>query len=139
MSQDLQAYRRSFQARLERKRKEQESRRWKALRAARQKAPMVLAAWPSVRRAYLFGSVTRPGAFHKGSDIDIAIAGSATAQEYFAIWRAIEQVLPDWTIDLRTIDSASTFADLVRKTGILIYEREDTSPASGDTGRSPGD
>ncbi len=99
-SEEMRAYRQSFQARLERRRDAQEARRQRALESVHKEAPAILARWPCVHRAYLFGSVTRPGAFHKGSDVDIAVEG-VTAEEYLAVWRALERALPDWAIDLR--------------------------------------
>jgi predicted nucleotidyltransferase len=121
--EDMRTYRQSFQARLKRQRDAREARRQRALESVRQAAPDILSRWPSVQRAYLFGSITRPGAFHKKSDVDIAVEG-VTAEEYLALWRALERALPDWAIDLRDITPASTFADLVRRTGVLIYARE---------------
>jgi predicted nucleotidyltransferase len=117
--EEMRTYRQNFQARLKRQR---------ALESIRQEAPAILSCWPSVHRAYLFGSITRPGAFHKKSDVDIAVEG-VTAEEYLALWRALERALPDWAIDLRDITAASTFADLVRRTGVLIYAREHTFAA----------
>lgn len=132
LNKPIHVYRRNFQARLKRQLETRErARRW-ALQAIHEKGVAILSNWPSVRRAYLFGSVTRPGAFHEESDVDIAVE-EATAQEYFALWRALEQALPDWAIDVRDITPASTFADLVRKTGVLIYERA----GSSTTGRDP--
>jgi len=53
-----------------------------------------------------------------------------TAAEYFAAWRDLEYALPDWTVDVREITDPSPFADRVRETGVLIYER--ASPAAPD-------
>jgi len=125
-------YRRSFQARLSRQLEARERARRRVLQAVRKKAPVVLSDCPSVHRAYLFGSVTRATAFHEESDVDIAVEG-VTAQEYFGLWRALERTFPDWAIDLRDITPASPFADLVRKTGVLIYERTDSSATSRDS------
>lgn len=128
----IHTYRRNFQARLSRQLEARERARRRVLQTVRAKAPVVLSDCPSIRRAYLFGSVTRPSAFHEESDVDIALEG-ATAQEYFAIWRALERAFPDWAIDVRDITPASPFADLVRKTGVLIYERADSSATSRDS------
>jgi len=122
----METYRRAFQQRTQRALKEREDHRRKALLAVRDQAPAVLAAYPSVRRVYLFGSVTRPGAFDTASDIDIAVEGT-TAADYFAVWRDLERALPNWTVDVREIDAPSPFADRVRETGVLIYERADTA------------
>ncbi len=124
----MRAYRMGFRARLERRREAQERLRQRALQAVEERVPCVIARSSSVQRAYLFGSLTRPGAFHEASDIDIAVEG-ITAQEYFALWRALEQALPDWEVDLRDITSPSHFSDLIRKTGVLIYERADSVAA----------
>jgi predicted nucleotidyltransferase len=124
----MEEYRRTFQARLRRQQEMREAERQRALQAVHESAPAIISSQPSIRRAYLFGSVTRPGAFHPESDIDIAVEG-ATAHEYFSLWRALERALPDWMIDVRDITSGSTFGDLVRRTGVLIYERAD-SPAT---------
>ncbi|HEY89136.1 MAG TPA: nucleotidyltransferase domain-containing protein [Thermoflexia bacterium] len=119
----IQAYRHNFQARLNRQHDAREERREHALRAVYREVPAILARWPSIQRAYLFGSVLSPGAFRQASDIDIAVEG-VTASEYFAIWRALETALPDWVIDCRdiTADTDSHFATSVRGTGKLIYE-----------------
>lgn len=132
--EQIKIYRRNFQARMQRQSEKREIRRQRALAAVRKGAPSLMAEWPAVRRAYLFGSVTREGAFHAESDIDIAIEGEIDAETYFALWHALERALPDWAIDLRDISTHSRFADLVRQYGELIYEQEDTIAASGDSG-----
>jgi predicted nucleotidyltransferase len=122
----IRAYRLGFQARLKRQQEEREQARQRALQAVQEKALEIIAHSPSVRRAYLFGSLTRPGAFHHASDIDVAVEGT-TAQDYFALWKALEEALPDWVVDLRDVTSPSPFSDLVRRTGVLIYERTDST------------
>ena len=124
----IETYRRTFRQRIQRQQEAWEDRRWRALRAVREKAPAILLRYLSVQKAYLFGSVTRPGAFHPTSDIDIALEG-ATAEEYFAAWRDLERALPDWTVDVREINNASSFANLIREIGVLIYERENPPAA----------
>ena len=125
----MEAYRRTFRERSRRALEMREKRRQQALQAVQDKAPAILATYPSVQRAYLFGSVTRPGAFHPASDIDVALEGT-TAAEYFAVWRDLEYALPDWTVDARETIDPSPFADRVRETGVLIYER--ASPVTPD-------
>jgi predicted nucleotidyltransferase len=90
----IEIYRHTFRQRLQRDQESRERQRQQALQAVRDKAPAILAAYPSVRRAYLFGSVTRPGAFRPTSDIDIALEGT-TAAEYFAVWRDLERARLD--------------------------------------------
>lgn len=122
--ESVEIYRRTFQERLRRQQEAREEARQRALRAASEKVPAIAAAYPSVRRVYLFGSVAEPRAFHEKSDVDIAVEDT-TAEDYFALWRELEQALPDWTVDLRDITAPSFFAYRVRRTGTLLYERAD--------------
>lgn len=122
----IEIYRHTFRQRMQRDQESRERQRQQALQAVRDKSPAILAAYPSVRRAYLFGSVARPGAFRPASDIDIALEGT-TAAEYFAVWQDLERALPGWMVDVREITDASPFADLIRKTGRSIYERASLS------------
>lgn len=133
LEEKIHIYRRNFQARLRRQFEMREVARQQALQAVHEKAPAILSGFPSVQRAYLFGSVARPGAFHEGSDVDIAVEG-VTTQEYFALWKALEEALPDLAIDVRDLTPASPFSDLICKTGVLIYERADSPSTSRDSG-----
>jgi predicted nucleotidyltransferase len=123
----LAGYRRGWQEREKARRARQEATRQTALTAAREAILSVAGDWPSIQRVYLFGSVIQVGAFSGRSDIDVAIEG-ATAEEYFGFWRELDAALPQWFVDAREIDLPSSFADEVRRTGVLIYDRED-SPA----------
>ncbi len=66
----------------------------------RERTPAILAAYPSVQWAYLFGPITRSGASHPASEIDITLEGT-TAAEYFAVWRDSERALPEWVVDVQ--------------------------------------
>ncbi len=120
MTIDIQAARQSFQARLQKKSEEREIIRGKALQAARAIAPTIVAKYPAVKAAYLFGSILRPGAFRPDSDIDIAIKGGS-AEDYFALWHELENALPDWFIDLRDLPPDTRFTRRVHETGEKIY------------------
>ena len=102
---------------------ERAARREQAVQAARAAMRAVMPHFPSVAKAYLFGSVTRPGAMRRDSDIDIAIEGHLTAEEYFALWRDLERAMPGWLIDVVELDQDLLFAGRVRESGELIYER----------------
>ncbi len=128
-AEELQIYRAHFRARQQKQFAEREAAREVALRAARERIPPLLARWPSIQRAYLFGSVLRPGAFHQHSDIDIAVEGIPGAC-YFEVWRALEAALPEWPIDLRDMEASPLLADLIQQTGELLYERPATSAPS---------
>lgn len=114
------AYRQSFQSRLRRERQERESRREAALQMVRSVVPSIIAQYPGVKAAYIFGSILRPNAFRIDSDIDIAIEGDS-AEEYFALWRELEAALSDWFIDLRDLPAGTRFAQRVYETGEKIY------------------
>ena len=53
--------------------------------------------------------------------------GRLNERYYFDLWQALEEALPEWAIDLRDITRPSPFADLVRQTEILIYERKNST------------
>jgi len=114
--------RRNLLQRLQRRSEERDERRRRALRDVCEQAPTILVRHPTVVRAYAFGSVTEPGSFHAGSDIDIAVEGT-TAEAYFAVWRDLERVLTDWMVDVREINDDSPFATRIRESGMVIYER----------------
>jgi len=111
-----------------------EQRRAAALTAARAAAQAVLPSFPAVRRAYLFGSVIRPGAMRATSDVDIALEAALDAaldaETYFAVWRALERAAGPWELDVIELGPEVHFAARVRAEGELIYERADQDPQS---------
>lgn len=96
---DQAACRAHLRARQERQYQVRE-RRQAALRSVRVAARSVLSRFPCVRRAYLFGSVLRPGDMRSTSDVDVAVEGSLKAEDYFALWRELERAAEGWLIDL---------------------------------------
>ena len=71
--------------------------------------------------AYLFGSILRAGSFRPDSDVDIAVDGNI-GPDYFPLWGALEEALPDYAIDLRELPAEETFNDKVRLIGEKLYE-----------------
>ena len=126
MTINIATARQNLQVRTERERIARETRRAAAEQAVTGAIKRVVADFPGLKRVYLFGSVVRPNAFRSDSDVDVAVEG-VNAADYFAVWQAIEAAAPGWTIDLRDITRASEFAERVRMTGTLIYERVDQS------------
>jgi predicted nucleotidyltransferase len=122
---DIAACRASFAAREENRLAEREKRREAALEAAVKALHAILPHYGKVRRAYLFGSVVRPGAFRPDSDVDIAVEGIEAA-DYFALWRDLERAMPDWQVDLRDLVPGTHFARRVQMEGRLIYESKDS-------------
>lgn len=109
-------------ARFAETRGQQEARREAALASMRRGLPLAAARVPAVRRLYLFGSVLIPGAFRSDSDIDVGVDGDLSADEFFALWREIDDAAPGWETDLVELDRARVhFADRVRKEGELVY------------------
>ncbi len=120
MSIDIQAARQALEARFQKDFKKREAAREKALQAARAVAPGIIAKYPAIGAAYLFGSILRPGAFGSDSDIDIAIEGGS-AKDYFDLWHDLEKALPNWFIDLRDLPPDTYFTRRVYRTGEKIY------------------
>ncbi len=122
---DLARARQLFKARLERQFQQYEVRRQQVLETVLAVGPTIIAKYPSVTIAYLFGSVLRPGSFQANSDIDIAVSG-IEPQVYSSLWHELETALPDWFIDLRELPDDSSFTTIVKLTGKKIYERANT-------------
>lgn len=120
MTVNIQLAREAFQARWQNKFEQREAGRKKALQAIHAIVPTIVAKYPAITTAYIFGSVLRPGAFRADSDIDIAIEGGS-AEDYFALWHELEDALPDWFIDLRDLPPDTHFSQRVLKTGEKIY------------------
>ena len=129
---DLAASRAHLQARQERQFRAREQRRQAALAAVRPAVQRVLPRFPAVRRAYLFGSVLRPGAMRPSSDVDVALEGELDAATYFAVWRELERAVGDWAIEVVQLGPDLHFAASVRQRGELVYERTDPDPESRD-------
>jgi predicted nucleotidyltransferase len=113
-------YRRAFEERERRKYAEREHRRQEALRAIRQAVRAVAPSYPAVQRVYLFGSVTRPGAFRPDSDVDVGVEG-LDAAAWFDLWRDLEQAATGWTLDVRPLKPGDHFCERVRQRGTMIY------------------
>jgi predicted nucleotidyltransferase len=111
---------------------EREARREQALRDVSAAVQQVAPRFPAVRRVYLFGSVTRPGAMDAVSDVDVAADDRLSAEDYFAFWKALEQSAPAWPIDFVDLGDDAQFAALVREWGILVYEHADAAAESAD-------
>ncbi len=69
-----------------------------------------------IDRAYLFGSVTRPGQFTATSDVDMAVEG-LEPERFFAALGALVTAL-ECEVDLVEL-SKCPFADRIRQTGVL--------------------
>jgi predicted nucleotidyltransferase len=86
---------------------------------------LAMPRFPGVERVYLVSSGTKPGATPTPSDVDIAIEGRLSAEDYFALWWALEEIVPSWQVDLVQLDQDMHVAARVRERGMMIYERSD--------------
>jgi predicted nucleotidyltransferase len=58
------------------------------------------------RRVFLFGSLAHQAWFVRDSDVDLAVEG-LRGPDYWAAWRAVEEIVGDREVDLIEIESAS--------------------------------
>jgi predicted nucleotidyltransferase len=101
-----------------------ERRRQAACDALRAAVRFVAPRYAQVDRAFIFGSVTRPGGLGEASDLDVAVEGTLSAEAFFALWRDLERAVDSGPIDLVELDQRSVhFVQRVREAGELIYER----------------
>ena len=119
---DIDACRENFYKRQERRRQQREAVRQATREAILGAVHKVLPDHPEVKSLYLFGSIIRENAFGPESDIDVAVEGT-NAEQYFTLWRHLQDAVPERMVDLREINKPSYFADTVRERGELIYER----------------
>jgi len=131
MTVDVPACRAFLRAHDRERDREQEAYRREVVRMAWEAGRSVLPAFPQVRRAYLFGSTVRRGAMRSDSDIDVAVEGVLSAEAYFALWRELEHAMSGRTVDVVELGKDRHFAERVRQTGEVIYERADSDAESG--------
>jgi predicted nucleotidyltransferase len=130
---DTKASAAALEARLTAARAPLEARRKRALAVMQHALPRAGSQVATVRRLYLFGSVLIPGAFRSHSDVDVGVEGALSADEFFSLWRAIEDAAPGWEVDLVELDHSRVhFADRVRTEGMLVYEAGDPNPQGRD-------
>ncbi len=128
---DLARIRANLEARESKRLEAREASRLRAVEMVRAVVQTILPAFPRVCRAFVFGSAIRPGAMRRNSDIDIAVEGDLTAEEYFALWRDLDRAIPGWQVEVIELDRQVHFAERVRKTGELVYEAPHSNAQSG--------
>jgi predicted nucleotidyltransferase len=135
MAVDVQTSRASLLAREREVYLAREQQRQTVHGAVCQAARSILPRYRQVRRAYLFGSLTRPGGLNETSDLDVAVEGLLSAYDFFALWAELERAIHGWSLDLVELDRRGLhFAQRVRETGELIYERTDSDTQSRHSG-----
>lgn len=98
---------------------EKETLRLEILKRAKAAILRRAPAFPAIRAVYLFGSILRPGLFHAGSDVDVAIDCDDFRVET-PFWRILEDEL-ERNVDVRPRQAA--VARAVEDYGEKIYER----------------
>lgn len=123
MIDKIEVYRRTFEARQAERVRDYDDLRRRTLAVVKRVVRRAVKSYLTVARVYLLGSVTRAGDFRPDSDVDIAVEG-VSAVEYWALWAALRDLLPDWPVDLRVLSGdASPIAHVIRRRGVKIYER----------------
>lgn len=75
------------------------------------------------KRIYQWGSLLNEEYFSEISDIDIAVEGLKSVEEYFQMYGEVSK-LTDFTLDLIEIEKIEpVYAESIRKKGKLIYEK----------------
>lgn len=74
-------------------------------------------------RIYQWGSLLHPEDFSEISDIDIAVEGIASTEQFFSLLSEADE-LTDFPLDMIEIDKIHPLhAESIRKKGRLVYER----------------
>ena len=74
-------------------------------------------------RIYQWGSLLDPRTFAEWSDIDIAVEGITSAEQFLALYKDASELI-GFALDLVQLEKAyPAYAASIRKRGRLIYER----------------
>lgn len=91
-----------------------------------QKICAVLARYPQVKKAILYGSRAK-GNYKNGSDIDLTLCGGSdlTFQILQKIMNELDDLLLPYTIDLSILNHITDpdVLDHIRRVGVTFYER----------------
>jgi predicted nucleotidyltransferase len=102
--QQMEGYRRGARERLARERQATATRREQALQAAEAAARLLKDEY-SATRVVVYGSVLDAERFSLRSDIDLAAQGIPPA-DYWRAWGAVEQLAPEFEINLLALETA---------------------------------
>jgi predicted nucleotidyltransferase len=129
---DIKAAAENLRKRFERNRRERLALHERAARDAAAIIEMVRKRY-NPKRIYQWGSVLKPEQFDENSDIDIAVEGLRSAEEFFALFGDAWK-MTKFPLDLVEIEKVHpAHIDSIRERGKLVYERTDP-PASGFSG-----
>jgi predicted nucleotidyltransferase len=120
---DIQKAKKHFESREEKKRRELELMRTKALEELNRIVQMLIRKY-NPRRIYSWGYVHKPGSFSRVSDIDIAVESLAGPLEGLHAQGDAEE-LTGFPVDLVELERIHPLhAETIRTRGKLLYERE---------------
>lgn len=96
-----------------------------------EKISSVLAKYPEVERAIIYGSRAK-GNFKNGSDIDLTLCGGKELNTtiLYKIMEELDELLLPYTFDLSIFNKIENkdLIDHINRVGVTFYERDRTKP-----------
>lgn len=104
----------------EKQRQAKEMARQQVLAKLKEALEAVAPLFP-VERVFLYGS-TLTGRWRPDSDLDLAVEGNLSPEEFFGLWVELDKRL-EQEIDLREV-AKLPFREKVQRRGVVLYERK---------------
>jgi uncharacterized protein len=105
-----------------------------------EKVSVVLARFPQVEKAVLYGSRAK-GNYKNGSDIDLCLYGGKdlTLNILYKINQELDDLLLPYTIDLSIFEQLTDpdFIDPIQRVGVVFYERKQHTRITMPKKRTP--
>ena len=109
----------------EKQRQTKEMARQQVLAKLKEALEAVAPLFP-VERVFLYGS-TLTGRWRPDSDLDLAVEGDLSPEEFFGLWAELDKQL-EQEIDLREM-AKLPFQEKVQRKGVVLYERKNPPAA----------
>ena len=115
---------REFLRNRERVRSEELKKKWQAARADFDSIVQMIVRRYDPERVYQWGSLLNAAHFSEISDIDIAVEGVASAQDFLRLYEEAAE-MTDYPLDVVELEKIEPeFRDIILEHGRLVYERE---------------